>query len=339
MHVETIIWDMTYACPLRCIHCYSESGRRPADARREDVLRIAEVIGRARPRLVALSGGEPLLAPGWEEAVAHLRGAGVGMALYTSGWIMDADLARRLAGTMARVCVSIDGGRASTHDAIRGRAGSFDKALAALEVLVHERRERQARGEPCYVLGVEMTVMRSNRAETELLVRELSGRFPGLDFIRLAMVIPSGLAAEEDFEERELLTEEEGLALLAEGPRLAALAMNGVRVTVGDVRAFFAQKEPGAPRMPMAHLNPDGQLRAFETCEARVGSVLEEPFEVLWERALAWRGDPFVVEQFAAIRTVRDWARASRTLDRRFGSEADQARIARRAPRLKASGG
>ncbi len=23
-------WDLTYACPLRCIHCYSESGRRPS---------------------------------------------------------------------------------------------------------------------------------------------------------------------------------------------------------------------------------------------------------------------------------------------------------------------
>ncbi|MFD3373985.1 MULTISPECIES: hypothetical protein [unclassified Streptomyces] len=27
---ESVIWDTTYACPLRCIHCYGGSGRRAA---------------------------------------------------------------------------------------------------------------------------------------------------------------------------------------------------------------------------------------------------------------------------------------------------------------------
>jgi MoaA/NifB/PqqE/SkfB family radical SAM enzyme len=338
VRVESIIWDMTYACPLRCNHCYSESGRRPGVSRREDVLRIAEVIARVKPRGVALSGGEPLLAPGWEEAVQRLREAGLPVGLYTSGWIMDEALARRLADTFTRVCVSVDGGQARTHDKIRGRVGSFERAMAALELLARERRERLARGAPCYALGVEMTVMRSNLAETELLVRELSGRFPGLGVIQLGMVVPSGLAAEEDFEERELLSDEEAQALLADEARLASLASHGVRVAVSDVRSFFSHGEPGAPRLPFAHLEPDGQLRAFETCEAKVGSVLEEPFELLWERALAWRGEPFVVEQYASIRTIRDWARASRALDQRYGSAEDLARIARRTWRPKASG-
>ncbi|MDC0710013.1 radical SAM protein [Stigmatella sp. ncwal1] len=338
MQVETIVWDMTYACSLRCIHCYSESGRRPAGARREEVLRIAEEIARVKPRDVALSGGEPFLAPGWEEAVQCLHSAGIAVSVYVSGWLMDEALAERLAGTMTRVCVSVDGARASTHDAIRGREGSFERAMVALELLAHQKRERLARGEPCYSLEVEMTVMRSNLAETELLVQELSRRFPGLDGLRLGMAIPGGLAADEDFEERELLTDAESLALLASKPRLAALASSGVRVAVTDVRPLFAQREPGAPRLPMAHLEPDGQLRAFETCEAKVGNVLEEPFEVLWERALAWRGEAFVVEQFGAIRSLRDWARASRALDQRFGSAEDLARIARRPRRTLSSG-
>ncbi|EAU67196.1 radical SAM domain protein [Stigmatella aurantiaca DW4/3-1] len=328
---------MTYACPLRCTHCYSESGRRPAVARREDVLRIAEEIIRVNPRDVELSGGEPFLAPGWEEAVQRLSGAGIAVNLYTSGWSMDMALAKRLAGTVSRVCVSVDGARARTHDAIRGREGSFERAMGALELLARQRRERLARGEPCYALRVEMTVTRSNLAETEQLVQELGERFPGLSSFRLGMVIPAGLASEEDFEERELLTDAEGLALLESQPRLAALAPPGVRVGVTDVRPFFAQLAPGAPMLPMAHLEPDGQLRAFETCEAKVGSVLEEPLEVLWERALAWRRDAFVVEQFGAIRTLQDWARASRALDRHFGSAEDLARLARRTRRTLTS--
>jgi MoaA/NifB/PqqE/SkfB family radical SAM enzyme len=333
MQVAIIVWDMTYACSLRCIHCYSESGRRPAKSRRDEVLRIAGEIARVKPRDVALSGGEPFLAPGWQEAVQCLRGAGIAVSVYASGWIMDEAIARTLAGSVARVCVSVDGARASTHDAIRGREGSFGRAMAALELLARQKQERLARGEPCYSLEAEMTVMRSNLAETELLVQELSSRFPGLDGLRLGMAIPGGLAADEDFEQRELLTADESLALLASKPRLATLASPGVRVAVTDVRPLFTQHVPGAPRLPMAHLEPDGQLRAFETCEAKVGNVLEEPFEVLWERALAWRGEAFVVEQFSTIQTPQDWARASRALDRRFGSEEDRARIARRTRR------
>ena len=58
--------------------------------------------------------------------------------------------------------------------------------------------------------------------------------------------------------------------------------------------------------------------------------MLEEPLEVLWERALAWRNDPFVVERIGAIENAHDWARAARVLDRKYGSPDDLVRIARR---------
>ena len=44
--------------------------------------------------------------------------------------------------------------------------------------------------------------------------------------------------------------------------------------------------------------------------------------------------DPFVVEQFASIHTVGDWARVMRTLDWRYGSAADRERISRRRTAL-----
>ena len=27
---SVVLWEITYACPLRCTHCYTESGRRPS---------------------------------------------------------------------------------------------------------------------------------------------------------------------------------------------------------------------------------------------------------------------------------------------------------------------
>ncbi|MCZ0982320.1 cytochrome P450 [Streptomyces diastatochromogenes] len=59
-HPLEVLWDITYACPLRCTHCYSESGRRPA--RRlsgEDMLRAADAILALGTEGVCLAGANP----------------------------------------------------------------------------------------------------------------------------------------------------------------------------------------------------------------------------------------------------------------------------------------
>jgi hypothetical protein len=115
-------------------------------------------------------------------------------------------------------------------------------------------------------------------------------------------------AADEAFAERELLSEDEMLAMLGEGPQLAARAANGVSVSVTEMRYYMPYSPYGGPGRAIAHIEPDVQLRAFGVCEAKVGSVLEEPLEVLWARALAWRNDPFMVERIGDITNAHDWA-------------------------------
>jgi MoaA/NifB/PqqE/SkfB family radical SAM enzyme len=331
MLVDKFVWDLTYACPLRCVHCYSESGRRPARTLPpEDLPRIADLIIQTGAQRVSLSGGEPLLVRGWSEAARRLRDAGLQVTLFTSGWIMDEAHAEEIARSVSGVCVSLDGATEATHDRIRQRVGSYRKARAALELLARFKRERTARREPCYSLGTDFTVMRSNLGETDRFVEDVTASTPGLDLMRFGMVVPEGPVADEAFAERELLTEEEMLALNASEPRLVSLARNGVKVSVTDMRYYVPYSPYGGPGATIAHLEPDGELRAFGVYEAKVGNVLREPFEVLWSRALAWRSEPFVREQIQSIRTPQDWARVARVLDRRYGSEADKARIALR---------
>src|SRR5262249_22951055 len=161
------------------------------------------------------------------------------VTLFTSGWLMDNDTARQLAASVAGICVSVDGVTEQVHDAIRGRRGSFRNAMATLRVLDGFKRERVRRGwgrgknpglrsrprafsegkrglfesETCYNLGIDYTVTRSNQDGTERFVEEMTSRFPSVDFIRFGAVVPEGLAQEEDFVRRELLTMEELVAL------------------------------------------------------------------------------------------------------------------------------
>jgi MoaA/NifB/PqqE/SkfB family radical SAM enzyme len=71
-----IIWDITYACPLRCFHCYSESGRRPSrQLSPQDMLRLADRIIAMRPYGISLAGGEPLLVGGVFEVAERMPAA------------------------------------------------------------------------------------------------------------------------------------------------------------------------------------------------------------------------------------------------------------------------
>jgi MoaA/NifB/PqqE/SkfB family radical SAM enzyme len=331
--IERFVWDMTYACPLRCLHCYSESGRRASRTlTREDGLRVIDVMISQKPQKVSFSGGEPLLVPWWGEAARRLKANGIPVVLHASGWLMDEQIANELAESVAVVAVSVDGATAETHDTVRGRQGSFRKAMDALEILARVKGERESRGESCYELSVDFTVTRTARHETTQFVKDMTSRFKTLSYVRLGGVIPCGLGEEEGFEQ-ELLTESELSDLAESAPRLIALSKHGIRVDVTDVRLFRPDSPLSKAGDSHAHLEPDGQLRAFATYEAKVGSVLEVPIDELWARALAWRNDPFVLEQRSSIHSSTDWARVARVLDRRFGSKDDLVRIAKRGGR------
>lgn len=325
-HPLEVLWDITYACPLRCVHCYSESGRRPA--RRlsgEDMLRAADAILALGTEGVCLAGGEPLLVPELFAVAERFTAAGVPVSLFTSGWTLDRASAEAALGAFTAVSVSLDGATAAVHDRIRGRRGSFDRALAALGLLT---------GGAGATVGVDYVVMRSNAPQVEEFLTAVAPRFPGLGQVSFGAVVPEGLASRAGFAEHELLSEEQ-VRLLGSaeyGRRLQELAPPGVRVTSTDNLALQMRPDliGAGVCLPVLQIEPDGAVRAMAAYEGTVGNVLTDPPAELWRRAVARWHDPFVRETLAPVRTTREWAEAARAIDLRFGTEADRRRIARR---------
>lgn len=295
-------------------------------------MRVIDVILAAQAKKVSISGGEPLSVRWAVEAMKRLREAGIDVTVFTSGWSMQKRTATALADAVSSVAVSIDGADAAIHDAIRARTGAFERGMKALDLLHQVKDERRAAGEKCFTLGIDYTLTRSGAKEADLerFVETTIKRFPGLDYIRFGAVIPSGLAAEPEFEASELLSIKELVALIDVGRRLAARAGNAIDISVTDVRYFLPQPGVSAVDLDILHIEPDGALRAFPIYEAKVGNVLDEPLDVLWPRVQAWRSDPFVAERMETVRTMADWANTARTLDRRYGSHDDQERIKQR---------
>ena len=328
--IERFVWDITYACPLRCEHCYTESGRRdPRTLGREDAMRVIDVMISKNPSKVSFSGGEPLIVNWWSEAAKRLEAAGVPLTIHTSAWLMNNEIANELADCVSTIVVSVDGGTEYTHDKVRGRKGSFSKAMAALEHLNRVKKEREERGQRCYEFGIDFTVTSRALSEMDLFVDQMTSKFSSLDFVRLGGAIPCGLAEEESYSE-ELLSEDQLEELTQATSRLKGLSKNGIEVKVTDVRLFRPDSPHSIDGERHAHLEPDGNLRAFATYEAKVGSVLDVPIDELWARALEWRNLPFVRQLRDSIHNTVDWARVARELDRRFGSEDDKLRISLR---------
>ena len=325
-----VIWDITYACPLRCSHCYSASGRRPTrQLDHREMLRVADAIVAMKPFGVSIAGGEPLLVNGVFEIAERMSAAGTKVALFTGGWSLRPEMVEDIARHFFRVSVSVDGATAAVHDRIRGRRGSYDRAMNGLTMLDEAARERRLS------FGIDYVVVRSNFHQLDDLCTVVAPTFANLEFIAFGAVVPEGLASREGFAEHELLADSQVSQLGSHEfrERLRSLAPPSVQVTATDNLAL--QMRPDRIRrgvfFPALQIEPDGEVRAMPAYEGTVGNVLTDSPASLWRRAVERWHDPFVVDVLTPVRTMEQWAEATRKIDYHFGSAAVRALIDRRA--------
>ncbi|MBP2328421.1 MoaA/NifB/PqqE/SkfB family radical SAM enzyme [Kibdelosporangium banguiense] len=329
-----IVWDITYACPLRCTHCYSESGRRAArQLSHDDMLRVTDALLSLGPSTIVLAGGEPLIVKGLGEIIDRITAAGAEVLLYTSGWSLPLPSIGEVVAKCAAVSVSLDGATAEVHDAIRGRDGSFDRAVRSLMILDDAVRERRRNGGKTFEFGLDATIVRSSFDQLDLFCEDLAPRFAELSYLAFGPAMPIGLGSRGGFVEHELLSDDQvdqltGSAMLA---RLKSLAPPSVQVSVMDNRLLRYHPDLLAQgRIPAMQVEPDGLVRAMAIYEGTVGSLLTEPPMQLWRRSVERWSDPFVVDTLTPVHTMRQWAAATRRLDYHFGTDEDRARIDRR---------
>lgn len=136
-----VVLDVTRRCNLRCRMCHT--WRAPSEG--ELALHEIEALLSSLPRLVWLdvTGGEPFVRRDVQAllALAMQRPPALHVLHFqTNGWatervLLATEATRRLReGVELIVTVSIDGPPA-VHDAMRGRSGAFERALATLRGL------------------------------------------------------------------------------------------------------------------------------------------------------------------------------------------------------------
>ena len=187
-----VIWELTRACALACLHCRAEAipRRDPQEITTAEGVRLIDAVARfGRPApLLVFTGGDPLRRSDVFDLVAAGTERGIRVALTPSGTAVARreKIFRLKAAGLARLAVSLDGSTAEIHDAFRGVRGSFEWTMRILEYA----REAEL------PIQINTTVTRYNRVDLPALAELLRGM--GIVLWSIFFLVPTGRGRAED---------------------------------------------------------------------------------------------------------------------------------------------
>ncbi len=135
-YIDKVTFSITNRCNLRCIHCSvsatSQSNEYYSD---EELFRVADEIISCSPRMIVITGGEPLMRKCFKELSKYIRKRFKGrLVLMTNATLVFEKEAKYISECYDEVSVSLDGYDEKTTDFIRG-IGTFDRVTEAIGLL------------------------------------------------------------------------------------------------------------------------------------------------------------------------------------------------------------
>lgn len=130
-----VVWAVTKACNLRCIHCYASAqpDAAPNELTFEQGKALLDDLRRFNVPAVLFSGGEPLARTDTPELIGYAQSIGLTCTLSTNGVMIDEAMADHLAELgLKYVGISIDGHQVR-HDKLRGMPGAYAATVKAID--------------------------------------------------------------------------------------------------------------------------------------------------------------------------------------------------------------
>jgi radical SAM protein with 4Fe4S-binding SPASM domain len=281
-----VVWEITLACNLKCLHCGSRAGHRRAEelstAESIDVVRQLAELG---TREISIIGGEAFVRKDWLTLVRAIREHGMDCTMQTGAYKLSAAMLEAACDAgLQGVGISIDG-LAALHDRLRGVRGSYAEALRVMN--------------DCRRLGLTTSV---NTQITATVMPELPALMDviieaGAKYWQVQLTVAMGNAVDHD----DILLQPYDLAALM--PLLAELHLRGrerdLVLLPGNNVGYFGPYDalwrgperghyPGCPAgQNVIGLEADGTLKgcpSLATERYSAGSVRDTPIAQLWAR-------------------------------------------------------
>lgn len=284
------VWEMTAACNLHCIHCHASGGRPAPDelTTREAKRLLDQLAGVSEFRMMAYTGGEPLVRGDLFELLAYSQALGFTNTMATNATLIDDAVARDLRRYgLAIAAVSLDGLDSATHDYVRGQRGAFDAAVRGMRAL------RRAG----IVLHINITAMEHNLEQLEPLMALVDELDTGI--LLMYQLVPVGRGRRISQAALDLTANERLIRFMARAQRNVRAIMEPVAGP--QYWPFLLQRAGirGGPRLRLAetvfhgcsagrgfvYIKPNGRVWPCPFVEVNCGSVREAPFQEIWNAA------------------------------------------------------
>lgn len=140
-----------YSCVCDCAMCSMPArekelrGRGLAPLTTKEFTRVLDDLAGLGVLGIGLTGGEPLLRDDLVELIRHAQGKGISTQLNTNGVLLDEPTVKCLVeASLGSVGVSLDSASPKVHDRLRGRQGTFDKAVRAIGAVAKAKTQSGA---------------------------------------------------------------------------------------------------------------------------------------------------------------------------------------------------
>jgi len=222
----TAVWEITMGCNMRCKHCGSSCREPlPDELTTEEALQLCDEIGGLGLKWITLSGGEPLTRPDWPLIAQRLRQNQVIPNIITNGWMVTEETVNKaIESGIGTFAISLDGVK-ETHDFIR-KAGSFDRIMAALELL--KKNDMTA--------GIITTINKKNMAELPAMKQLLIDK--GVRVWQIQIGLPMGNFSENN----DMLIQPEDIDKIIDFA-FKTIDDNRINIYLADCIGYFNQKE------------------------------------------------------------------------------------------------
>ena len=284
------VWEMTTACNLHCIHCHASGGKPASDElnTEEGKQLLDELSSVSEFRMMAFTGGEPLMRKDLFELLAYSQSLGFTNTIATNATLIDDDVARRLKRCgIVIAAVSLDGFDAATHDYVRGQPGTFEATLHGIRAL-HRAG---------ILLHINITAMEYNMDQIEPMMDLVEELDTGI--LLMYQLVPVGRGRGIEDAALDLGANERLIRFIAQAQRSAQAIIEPVAGP--QYWPFLLQQADieGGPLLRLAetvfhgcsagrgfvYVKPNGEVWPCPFIEISCGNVRQTSFSEIWTTA------------------------------------------------------
>ncbi len=290
-----VVWNMTRACNLKCIHCYAHavSRSRERELTTEQAKIMIDDLARFGVPVLLFSGGEPLVRPDLVELARYAVARGMRAVISTNGTLITREKAKELKRVgLSYVGVSLDGMEA-INDQFRGKKGAFRAAMEGI-------RNCQDAG---LKVGLRFTINRMNMGEVSRIFDLLeASNIPRVCFYHLVYAGRGSDLIDQDLDHAETRSvvdlimdrtkhlHDRGMAKEvltvdnhADGPYLYLRMLRQSNPRAKEVLALLKMNEGNNSGRGIGCISWDGSVHADQFWRhCSFGNILEKPFSQIW---------------------------------------------------------